>query len=39
MLPRDILHQTLNVWENGLDDKKFISGTQIPNLADIVIKN
>ena len=35
-LPREVLHDTLDVWEKGLNDKKFISGTQIPNLADIV---
>jgi hypothetical protein len=35
-VPREILHDTLDVWEKGLSDKKFISGTQIPNLADIV---
>jgi hypothetical protein len=37
--PRELLHEVIEVWEKGLGEKKFISGTQIPNLADIVSFN
>lgn len=33
--PRDLLHDTISTWENGLGENTFISGTDIPNLADI----
>jgi hypothetical protein len=34
--PREILHDVLDKWEEGLGEKPFISGNEQPNLADIV---
>jgi hypothetical protein len=34
--PREILHNVLDKWEEGLGENEFISGNEKPNLADIV---
>lgn len=34
---RELLNDTINKWEDGLGNNLFISGTNKPDLADLVI--